>query len=164
MPDPATIGERQLASRMNRDDPPPALREGAFAGHRLGSTDAAPQLILVVEDEPMVAEITCRIVREAGYFCKWVGSGAEALEVAKTLPADMWIIDIVLPDGPGIEVAREIHRRRPGSRVLFTSAYPEYRLAPPEAELGSFLPKPYSAAELIDAVRQHLPLAPLPRG
>ena len=45
-----------------------------------------------------------------------------------------------------------------------TWASPENRLAPPEVELGSFLPKPYSAAELVDAVRQHLPPVPLLRG
>ena len=119
-------------------------------------------LILVVEDEPMVAELTCRLLELAGYRCRSVGTGDEAMPLVESgaFPADMFIIDLTLPDISGIQVARRVSRHRPSAPVLFTSAYPEYRMTPPEVELGSFLPKPYSLAELVEVVREHLPSEP----
>ena len=116
--------------------------------------------VLVVEDELAVADITCRMVRDAGYLCEWVRTGKEAIALVESgsLYADLFIIDIVLPDITGIEVARHLSQRCPGAPVIFISAYPEYRLEPPVVEHGRFLPKPYSGAELAQVLHEFLPL------
>jgi two-component system cell cycle sensor histidine kinase/response regulator CckA len=124
-----------------------------------GTAEATP-CVLVVEDEPAVGEITCRMVRDAGYLCEWVRTGKEAVALvgSGSLSADLFIIDIVLPDISGIEVARQLAQRYPIAPVIFISAYPEYRLEPPVVERGRFLPKPYSAAELAQVLHELLPL------
>lgn len=116
--------------------------------------------VLVVEDELTVADITCRMVRDAGYSCEWVRTGIEAIALveAASFSADLLLVDIVLPDISGIQVARQFAQHRPGAPILFISAYPEYRLEPPVIERGRFLPKPYSGAELAEVLHDLLPL------
>jgi CheY-like chemotaxis protein len=115
--------------------------------------------VLVIEDEPAVADITCRMVRDAGYPCEWVRTGKEAIALVESgsFPADLFIIDILLPDIMGTEVARQITQYLPTALVIFTSAYPEYRQEPPIVQRGKFLPKPYSPAELAEVLQEFLP-------
>jgi CheY-like chemotaxis protein len=129
------------------------------AGDQRDDRSATP-LVLVVEDEPAVADITCRMVRDAGYPCEWVRHGKEAIARVESgsPPPDMFILDIVLPDMSGIEVARHLAKRRPAAPVLFISAYPEYGLEPPAVELGRFLPKPFTAPDLAGMLHELLPL------
>jgi DNA-binding response OmpR family regulator len=115
------------------------------------------RLVLVVEDEPTVAEITCRMVERAGYRCECTNSGRRALALAETLSIDLFIIDVVLPDYSGLDLGRWISERSPGTPVLFVSGYPEYRQAPPELQGAAFLPKPYSGYELAATLRRLLP-------
>jgi CheY-like chemotaxis protein len=116
-------------------------------------------LVLVVEDEPSVADVTCRMVVAAGYRCECVGTGrqATALVEAGVLVVDLVVMDIMLPDMPGTQVAETIRVWRPGMPILFTSAYPEHQSDPPTLACALFLPKPYTREELADALHRLLP-------
>jgi CheY-like chemotaxis protein len=115
--------------------------------------------VLVIEDEPAVADITCRMVLHAGYSCEWVGSGKEAIRLVAggSVRPHLFIIDIVLPGLSGIEVARQLAQHCPTAAVILVSAYPQYRLEPPVVERGRFLPKPYSGDELAQLLQELLP-------
>ena len=68
--------------------------------------------VLVVEDEPVVAEAHRRFVeRTDGFAVAGVaGTGAEALEVLKARPVDVILLDLGLPDIPGLELCQAIRR------------------------------------------------------
>jgi two-component system, cell cycle sensor histidine kinase and response regulator CckA len=113
-------------------------------------------LVLVVEDESAVAEVTCRMVAAAGYRCECVGTGRQAVAVVDcgAMTVDLVVLDLMLPDGLGTHVAERILERQPGTPILFTSAYPEHQSNPPTLERSDFLPKPYSAQELAHALNE----------
>lgn len=116
-------------------------------------------LVLVVEDDPTVAEITCRMVREAGYRAECVRSGKQAVDLAAAPSSivDLFIIDLHLPDMPGARVAQRVQQLQPAAAIVFTSGYPSYRL-PAELESMPFLPKPYTLEEVAAVLGQLLPL------
>jgi CheY-like chemotaxis protein len=115
-------------------------------------------MVLVVEDDPMVAEMTSRLLKDAGYQSECIGTGKQALAMVenKAVTVDALLIDLTLPDMPGLEVARQARLKRPSLPVVLTSGYPRYRI-PPEFDGAPFLAKPYSLDELVTAVQRLLP-------
>ncbi len=112
--------------------------------------------ILLVDDEPMVRDLVTEILRGAGYAVLAAHSAKEALELAAARegPFRAAIIDVVLPDESGAELARQLRERRPDLAVLFMSGYGASQVrAKGVGEDAAFLKKPYRAAELLAAVR-----------
>jgi FixJ family two-component response regulator len=70
------------------------------------------------------------------------------------------LIDLVLPDRSGAVLARALRRRRPGLAVLYVSGYGDS--GPAEREPGVFLAKPFTGAQLSDALRDALSQTPRP--
>lgn len=65
--------------------------------------------ILLVEDHPDVAELSCRVMREIyGHEVRWAETGAQALQVASAETPELVLIDLNLPDMSGFEVARKL--------------------------------------------------------
>jgi DNA-binding response OmpR family regulator len=117
-------------------------------------------MVLVVEDDAMVAEMTCRMVQDAGYRSECAGTGKQALALVDNprIAVDLLIIDLTLPDMPGFEVAWLARISRPSLPLVFMSGYPDYREIPPAFAGAPFLLKPYSPTELRDTLWQLLPL------
>lgn len=117
-------------------------------------------MVLVVEDDAMVAKMTCRMVQDAGYRSECTGTGKQALALVDNprIAVDLLIIDLTLPDMPGIEVAWLARFRRPSLPLVFISGYPDYREVPPEFAEAPFLLKPYGLAELTTVLHRLLPL------
>jgi PAS domain S-box-containing protein len=118
------------------------------------------ETVLVVEDEDDLREVTKRIFAGAGYHVIAAGSGAEAVEIARTHdgPIDLLVTDIVMPHMLGTEAATRIRAIKPGAAVLYMSGYAwpfhasQGRLDPDVA----LVEKPFSAAELLAAAGQAL--------
>ena len=120
---------------------------------------AGREAILVVEDDPRVRRVTVARLRDAGYRVVEASTGPEALGLLDAHPEiDLLFTDVVMPGGmTGDELARKVKETRPEMRVLFTSGYAEPMVAGREqAETGSWLRKPYTAAELARRVRELL--------
>ena len=110
----------------------------------------------MVEDEAHVRKIAARALAEAGFRVLEAEIGDLALDLLKNgdRPAVV-LTDVVLPGMSGSDLAAAIERVAPGTRVLFTSGYPDGEiLRRGLLEPGvAFLAKPFSPEALVKAVR-----------
>ena len=139
---------------------PRAVEEGAVAA---APTEPVPpggnETILVVEDNANVRKTVVRQLHDLGYRSVEAESGASALElVAEGLSFDLLLTDVVMPGGmTGYQLADQLRRTRPDTRVLFTSGYTELaRSADQLSRRDSLLSKPYRKQDLGRAVRRAL--------
>jgi hypothetical protein len=108
--------------------------------------------ILLVEDNAEVLQFAADALGSIGYTILSASNGHEAAEWARNFaePIDLMVIDLMLPDGKGRDIAERLTAIRPGLAVLFVSGYPQH----PDLTVGQplpgsgFLPKPFSADAL----------------
>jgi signal transduction histidine kinase len=133
---------------------PAAPEESATAGE---PPAAAGATLLVAEDEAPVRSLLVRLLRAEGYTVLEAADGEAALEAfrAHTGPIDALVTDLVMPRLNGRELAARLRASRDGLRVLYLSAYPDVTMGAegPSEPGGAFLPKPFSKAGLLAAVR-----------
>jgi CheY-like chemotaxis protein len=113
--------------------------------------------VLFVEDEPELCSAYERYFR-GRWETAFAMTGAEALPRLEAFAPDVVVLDMRLPDTDGIEVLREIRRRRPSLPVIITTAYASMEPLVDVMGMGhsGYLLKPYSLtdlAEKIDAAR-----------
>jgi two-component system, cell cycle sensor histidine kinase and response regulator CckA len=128
-----------------------------MSGVRWGLFPCVRHLVVVVEDDPAVAEITCRMVEQAGYRCECVGTGGRARALADSTSVGLFVIDLHLPDTSGPALGRWITQQFPGTPIVYTSGYVHHRLEPGELRGAPFLPKPYTQDELASTLGRLLP-------
>jgi two-component system response regulator FlrC len=107
--------------------------------------------ILVVDDEPVVRELTVEILRRTGYAPRGVPSARQALELLDQEPFDLVVSDVVMPEMTGVEFLYELRLRRPDLPViLMTGGSQEPERTTKAVQLGAagLLYKPFSHAEL----------------
>jgi signal transduction histidine kinase/predicted Ser/Thr protein kinase len=122
------------------------------------------ETLLFVEDEPLVNQSMCRLLRRKGYRVVSARGGNEALELANqhASAVDLLITDVMMPDMNGIELARELRKSKPGLKVLYTSGYSADVVGDVNiwGNRVEFLQKPVPPNVLIDRVRQMLEEGP----
>ena len=118
------------------------------------------EVILLVEDEPLVRALGVRLLRRLGYTVLEAQDGATALEMVQTdTRVDLLLTDVMLPGHlTGPRVAEELGKRRPDIKVLFASGYSQemIQLGANGGESVHFLSKPYDRTRLAKAVRDAL--------
>jgi len=119
-----------------------------------------PPQVLIVEDEPNIVLSLEFLMKKAGLRTEAVRDGREALARLSGEPADLVILDLMLPGVDGFEILREL-RRRPGwakTRVIVLSARGRQNERERGLELGAddYVTKPFSTRELVDRVRKLL--------
>jgi CheY-like chemotaxis protein len=117
------------------------------------------EVILVVEDEERLRQLTCDTLRELGYTVLESGHAIEALELVDQHPEiALLFTDIVMPDVNGRQLADEVTARRPGIRVLYTSGFTRGAVIHNGIlDTGiNFIPKPFTIEDLSVKVRQIL--------
>jgi len=128
-------------------------------GHRRGS-------VLVVDDEPTIAEVVCRYLERAGYATRVAGDGREALLLADDEQPDLVVLDIMLPGIDGLEVMRRLRdgqRRRSPIILLTAKGEPTDRVIGLRLGADDYVAKPFSPAELVarvDAVLRRIDSSP----
>jgi two-component system, cell cycle sensor histidine kinase and response regulator CckA len=131
-----------------------------------GSTESVDvpggsETILVAEDDDTVRRLVTSVLREAGYDVLEAADGERALEAVRAAdraPIDLLIADIVMPRMRGTALARHLSVLCPSARVLFISGQIDDEIVQHGQLLPglSFLPKPFSARDLLRKVRQVL--------
>ncbi len=138
----------------------PRAPESASAVQSTASVaiEPRPTSILLVEDNPDVRTVATAQLRAAGCKVTDADSGPAGLEMLQKSPdVDILVTDMVMPGGmTGLQLAREALMLRPTLRVLFISGFSEAALQSTAEvrEIGPLLPKPFTKADLLLAVRR----------
>ena len=121
----------------------------------LTRSDGSPVRVLVVDDEPTIAELLSMALRLEGWDVTIAHTGASAVSQAGATVPDVAILDIMLPDFDGLEVLRRIRTRIPHLPVLFLTAKDavEDRIAGLTAGGDDYVTKPFSLEEVVARLR-----------
>jgi CheY-like chemotaxis protein len=121
------------------------------------ATDPLCPAVLVVDDEPLVREIAVDILSDLGVIPYEAEDADEALFMLAAHPAiAVLFTDIKMPGGmDGVQLARRVNEIRPDVGIIITSGM-RMMSSLPMPEDGIFLPKPYRAEQLTQAIEQKL--------
>jgi len=123
-------------------------------------TGAPMKRILIVEDDPKVARVLHLRMRAEGHHAITACDAIQAIVWAKTTSPDLLLLDINLPGGSGIDVAKRLRRvLNEPIPIIFLTASKKPGLLREAMQVGdnvSFLEKPYRANDLIAATRRLL--------
>ncbi len=113
-------------------------------------TPPRPPRVLVVDDEPQIVRALKVVLREAGFEAVPAETASEALDLAAVRPPDAAIVDLVLPDGDGVEVTRRL-REWSEMPILVLSAVgeEEQKVRALEAGADDYITKPFGTRELV---------------
>jgi signal transduction histidine kinase len=148
-----------IALLLPRSDAAPATTQRHLAGTVAEQApDDAVGHVLLVEDDDEVAALVTEMLTQLGLKATRASSAAAALgALANGRAIDLVFSDVMMPGGmSGMDLAREVKRRRPGLPILLTTAYAEAVKRDAEAEGIALLPKPYRLEELALATRSAL--------
>jgi len=110
--------------------------------------------ILVVEDEPTLAQALRYNLEREGYRVLLAFQGQEGLALARTESPDLVILDLILPDVDGLEVCRALRRDSPVPILILTARGEETdRVVGLELGADDYMVKPFSMRELLARVR-----------
>jgi two-component system, OmpR family, response regulator len=118
--------------------------------------------VLVVEDEPRMAEVLERGLREEGYTPDLARTGEDALWMARAVEYDAIVLDVMLPGADGMEICRSLRAAQVWSPVLMLTARDaiDDRIAGLDAGADDYLSKPFSFGELLARLRALVRRAP----
>jgi two-component system, cell cycle sensor histidine kinase and response regulator CckA len=139
-----------------RTDETPAEEPVPAAEPSVASTGT--ETILLVEDEEIVRKLARNVLASKGYSVLEAPGGSAALSLCERHPGriNLVIVDVMLPEMTGRELAVRLKEKLPGVGILFVSGYAEddvLRKGSSEPA-GAFLAKPYSPAHLLGKVRE----------
>jgi two-component system, OmpR family, response regulator len=121
----------------------------------MNRADGKPIHVLVVDDEPVLAELVSMALRYEGWDIATAGDGAAAIELARSNPPDVVVLDVMLPDMSGLDVLRRLRELQPGLPLLLLTARDsvEDRIAGLTAGGDDYVTKPFSIEEVVLRLR-----------
>ncbi|GAA2682438.1 response regulator transcription factor [Streptomyces violaceolatus] len=117
----------------------------------LTRSDGTPVRVLVVDDEPDLAEVVTGALRYEGWDVRAAASADAAVREARAFRPDAVVLDIMLPDRDGLSVLRDLRAEQPHVCVLFLTARDtvEDRITGITAGGDDYVTKPFSLGELV---------------
>lgn len=110
--------------------------------------------ILVIEDEPDIADFVKRGLVLKGFEVEVAHTGYQGLEVAQSIYPDLVVLDLMLPDADGIDICRELRASGDVGIVILTArTVVGERVRGLEAGADDYIPKPFAFEELLARIR-----------
>jgi len=110
--------------------------------------------ILVIEDDPNVADFLKRGLHQSGFAVEIASTGQQGLELAGSSTVDLIILDLMLPDIDGIDVCRQLRLISDVGIIILTArGFVGERIRGLEAGADDYLPKPFAFDELLARMR-----------
>ena len=115
---------------------------------------AAKRTVLLVEDETSITEPLAEALGREGFETKVAATAAEALDLAERIQPDLVLLDVMLPDGSGFDVCRELRQRSQVPIIMLTARGEEAdRVVGLELGADDYIVKPFSAREVAARIR-----------
>ncbi|RDI57968.1 response regulator transcription factor [Microvirga subterranea] len=110
---------------------------------------------LLVEDDPLIGRSLTRVFDGTGITIDWTQTGTDALEALGTTPYSIVLLDLGLPDKEGLDVLKDMRRRKDGTPVLIVTAHDDVETRVAGLDLGAddFVVKPFDVDELAARIR-----------
>jgi CheY-like chemotaxis protein len=110
--------------------------------------------VVVVDDQADARELLAVVLEHCGAEVRQCASAADALECCRTMPVDLLVSDIAMPNVDGYQLIREVRRLHPDLPAVAVSAYarPEDRQTARMAGYNGYCAKPVEASELLRVV------------
>jgi len=116
-----------------------------------------PTRILIVEDDPDIADLVAHYLDKAGFVTERVVSGREALSAIAAKPPDLIVLDLMLPQVDGLEICRMVRSEKKTASIpiimVTARADESERIVGLELGADDYLAKPFSPNELVARVR-----------
>jgi two-component system, OmpR family, response regulator ResD len=129
------------------------MRPAATIAEMTGSGNGR-RTVLVVDDEPTIAEVVARYLERAGYATETAPDGLEALRLTDERRPDLIVLDLMLPGLGGLEVLRRLRESDPHTPVILLTAKGEQndKLVGLRSGADDYVVKPFSPGELVARV------------
>jgi two-component system OmpR family response regulator len=120
----------------------------------MSETTEAPR-VLVVDDEPNIVDVISMALRFQGFAVESAGTGADALTATTAFKPHLIILDVMLPDMEGFEIARRLSARREEVPIIFLTARDATEDKVRGLTMGGddYVTKPFSLEELVARIR-----------
>ncbi|MGE4425458.1 MAG: response regulator transcription factor [Solirubrobacteraceae bacterium] len=121
----------------------------------MSSPEAPVARILVVDDEPNIVDVVAMALRFQGFEVSTAGTGAEALERIADFRPQLMVLDVMLPDTTGFELAERLGAQRGQVPIIFLTARDatEDKLRGLTSGGDDYVTKPFSLEELVARIR-----------
>ncbi|MFN2237961.1 MAG: response regulator [Thermoanaerobaculia bacterium] len=116
----------------------------------------SPRTVLICEDDETIRLMMTRALERAGYAVESVSNGREAISRLDVDTFDLIVLDLMMPDVDGFEVARYLseHAPRRLKRVVVTTAIPPSMMGRLPAGICTVLPKPFDIQDFLSHARE----------
>jgi two-component system response regulator MprA len=116
--------------------------------------NTAPARVLVVDDDPRILSMMRRVLQLEGYQVELAADGDEALEVMRSVGADIVILDLMLPGKDGFEVCRVLRQESDVPILMLTARdEPTNKITGLDSGADDYVVKPFNSDELLARVR-----------
>src|SRR3954463_10899476 len=111
--------------------------------------------VLVVDDEPNIVDVVAMALRFQGFAVEWAGPGSDAIAAVSAFRPDLIVLDVMLHDMDGFEVARRLGAQQARVPIIFLTARDATEDKIRGLTIGGddYVTKPFSLEELVARVR-----------